>query len=327
MNPSGSIRADPNPIQVPHEDSHFGETTLSWIVGRRREIEVRVGSPDGPLLSRRTGSGSVKTGRWVRDGMVFYLQNASDGASATARDPLDSVVVRLQREGSPTETEIPPPIGRVQFGDLRRLKPISREWGFDRGLPIDRYYVEAFLARHCGEIRGRVLEVGDDTYTRKFGGEVVEVDVLNVREDVPGTTIVGDLADAPQIPSDSFDCIVFTQTLQLIYDVKSALRTLYRILKPGGVLLATCPGISQTYDPEWGNSWYWNFTALSSRRLFEEVFAAGNLEIGLYGNVLAATGFLQGLAAEELSAEELHHYDPGYEVSITIRAVKAAGQK
>ena len=213
MNPSGSIRADPNPVQVPHEDSHFGETTLSWIVGRRREIEVHVGSPDGPLLSRGAGSGSVKTGRWVRDGMVFYLQDASDGASAAARDPLDSVVVRLQRAGSPTETEMPPPIGRVQFGDLRRLKPISREWGFDRGLPIDRYYVEEFLARHCGEIRGRVLEVGDDAYTGKFGSDqVTSVDILNLNEDSPGTTIVADLANAPQIPSDRFDCIILTQT-------------------------------------------------------------------------------------------------------------------
>ena len=217
MNPSGSIRADPNPVQVPHEDSHFGETTLSWIVGRRREIEVHVGSPDGPLLSRGAGSGSVKTGRWVRDGMVFYLQDASDGASAAARDPLDSVVVRLQRAGSPTETEMPPPIGRVQFGDLRRLKPISREWGFDRGLPIDRYYVEEFLARHCGEIRGRVLEVGDDAYTGKFGSDqVTSVDILNLNEDSPGTTIVADLANAPQIPSDRFDCIILTQTLQFI---------------------------------------------------------------------------------------------------------------
>jgi SAM-dependent methyltransferase len=235
--------------------------------------------------------------------MVFYLQDASSSAFLAECDTLDSVVVRMRREGSQAKIELPPPIGRVQFGDLRRLKPISREWGFDRGLPIDRYYIEAFLTRHREDIKGRVLEFGDDSYTKKFGGNVVEVDILNVREGIPGTTIVGDIADAPQIPSDRFDCVVFTQTLQLIYDVKSAIRTLYRILKPGGVLLATFPGISQIYDPDWGDSWYWNFTALSSRKLFEEVLATANLGIGLHGNVLTATGFLQGLATEELSVE------------------------
>ena len=168
MNPSGSIKADPNPIQLPREDSTLGETTLSWTTEGARQIEVRVGSPDGPLLSRKAGSGSVKTGRWVRDGMVFYLQDASDGASPGESSTLDSVVVRLQREGSQNEIEFPPPIGRVRFGDLRRLRPISREWGLDRGLPVDRYYVEAFLARHGEEIRGRILEIGDDSYTRSL---------------------------------------------------------------------------------------------------------------------------------------------------------------
>lgn len=221
--------------------------------------------------------------------------------------------------------ELSPPLGAVDFGDLRRTTPISPHWGTERGRPIDRYYIEDFLARHAIHIRGRALEIGNDYYTHRFGGDrVARRDVLNIRDDAPGTTIVADLAGAPHIPSDTFDCIIFTQTLQLIYDVRAALRTLHRILKPGGVLLATFPGISQTYDRDWSTSWFWSFTPQSAARLFEEAFAGGAFEIHTHGNVLAAAAFLYGLAVEELRRDELDVNDPGYVVSITVRATKGA---
>lgn len=216
-----------------------------------------------------------------------------------------------------------PSVGSVRFGDLRRTKPISREYGYDRGRPIDRYYVEGFLARHASDVRGRVLEIGDASYTRRFGGDRVTVsDVFHVDANNPAATIVGDLTDAGHVPSGTFDCFVLTQTLQLIYDVPAALRTAYRILKPGGVLLATVPGISQISNDEWGATWYWAFTSLSARALFEEAFPKENIQVTAHGNVLAATAFLQGLATEELSERELDQSDREYEMLITIRAEK-----
>jgi SAM-dependent methyltransferase len=216
-----------------------------------------------------------------------------------------------------------PAKGEVQFGDFRRLTPFSREFGYDRGLPIDRYYIESFLAHHADDITGRVLEIGDDSYTRRFGGERVSIrDVLHVTEGNPAATIVADLAHADHIPSNSFDCIILTQTLHLVYDVNAALRTLQRILKPGGVLLTTFPGISQISIDEWSDCWYWAFTLHSAHRMFEEVFPPQNLEIHSFGNVLAATAFLQGLAVDELDRKELDHNDPHYQALITVRAIK-----
>lgn len=228
------------------------------------------------------------------------------------------------RAGFRRQTYVPPP-GLVDFGDLRRVKPISELEGYERGLPVDRYYIEKFLASNSGHIKGHVLEIGDDEYTKKFGKDRVEKsDILNYDKGFnPRTTIEADLSSAPHIPSDTFDCIIFTQTLQFIYDMHSAIRTLSRILKPGGVLLATLGGISNTYGVGPSESdWYWLFTASSASRIFQEDFPDAGIEVTPHGNVLAAIGFLEGLSFHEFSENELDYYDPRYQMLITVKATK-----
>jgi hypothetical protein len=217
-----------------------------------------------------------------------------------------------------------PPVGWVRLGNLRRVTPISRVFGFDRGLPVDRYYIERFLSANESNIGGHVLEIAEDKYTTIFGRDrVTESTVLHVWEGNPKATIVADLTSADFIPSNTFECMILTQTLQFIYDLKAAILTLRRILKPGGVLLATVPGISQIsrYDMErWGD--HWRFTTLSAQKLFAEVFSPSEIHIRSYGNVLSANALLQGLAAEELRQEELDYHDPDYELLIAVKAIK-----
>ncbi len=219
-------------------------------------------------------------------------------------------------------------MGRVRFGSLRRLEPISREWGFDRGRPVDRHYIERFLAAHAADIRGRVLEVEGSRYTRMFGGDrVVHSDVLHVAGGHPEATIVADLTRADVIPSETFDCLIVTQTLQFIYDVKAAIGTFHRILKPGGVVLVTIPGISKVSREDmdrWGH--FWSFTTCSARRMFEEFFEPEGVSVEAHGNVLSAIAFLHGLADRELDPSELEFHDPDYEVLIGVRARKSGGQ-
>lgn len=211
----------------------------------------------------------------------------------------------------------------INFGHFRRVTPVSRSFGYDRGIPIDRHYIESFLTEYAADIHGRVLEIGDDSYTRQFGENRVAIrDVLHVKEGNPIATFVGDLTKADHIPSDTFDCFICTQTLHLIYDVPAALKTIYRILKPGGVLLATFPGISQRSDDQWAEDWYWSFTTHSTKRLFSELFPASNLTIKAYGNVLTTTAFLQGLALHELTHDELDYHDSRYEQLISVKAKK-----
>lgn len=219
-----------------------------------------------------------------------------------------------------------------------RLTPTSSYFGFDRGTPIDRYYIQQYLSRFggsegyaTGAIRGRVLEIGGREYVDRFGiagdpadpASVRQVDVLHANAANQEATIVGDLEDPECLPEGTFDCIICTQTLHVIYDFRAALRTMHRGLAEGGVLLLTVPGITSACTPdrdEWGD--WWRFTASSVRRLLGEVFAPEDVYAESYGNVLSAVSFLHGLAAEELRAGELDSRDPGYEVTVAARAVK-----
>ena len=214
-------------------------------------------------------------------------------------------------------------IVRRRMGYRRRLVPASRNFGYDRGTPIDRYYIESFLAGHAGDVRGRVLEVGDDGYTRRFGRDVGTADVVDIDAANPSATLVGDLADPATLRREAFDCIICTQTLMLIYDVRAAIANLHRALRPGGVLLVTVSGISQICRAEMERHGdFWRFTSRSLQSLLDEFFAGDGVRVQAFGNVRSSSAFLYGLAQEELTSRELDLNDPDFELIIGGRAVK-----
>ena len=218
-----------------------------------------------------------------------------------------------------------PSLGRVKFGDLERSAPIDDNFGYGRGTPVDRYYIAEFLRRYAEDISGRVLEVGDDELSRRFGGDrITHQDILHVRPGNPRATIVGDLAAPDVLPPATFDCLILTQTLHLIYDMASAVREMHRALKPNGVVLLTVPGISRIDRGEWRESWYWSLTEYSARRMFAEIFGAEQVNVEVYGNVFAAIAFLHGVALEEVPPAKLNITDPAFPVIIAVRAQKAS---
>lgn len=217
-----------------------------------------------------------------------------------------------------------PRIGRVRFGDLDRLTPVSRDWGFDRGTPIDRFYLDRFISEHADDIRGRVLEVADNEYTRRFGGERVDrSDVLHPVPGNPRATVIADLARREPGLEQLFDAIICTQTLQLVFEVRDAVAQLYRWLKPGGVVLASVPGISQISREDMQSTGdYWRFTGASVKRMFAAEFGENAVDVAVLGNVLAAVAFLHGIAAEEFDESALLEADPQFQLLMTVRAVR-----
>jgi hypothetical protein len=207
---------------------------------------------------------------------------------------------------------------------LRVHEPVSTQFGLDRGRPVDRFYIERFLEQNRELIRGRVLEVQERTYTDWFGTGVEQSDVLHAAPDNAEATVVGDLTTGKGIPQSAYDCIILTQTLPFIYDVRAAIHGTRTALRPGGTILATVPGISQISREDmrdWGD--WWRFTSASAKRLFEEEYGPDNVETEVHGNLVAACALLYGLAQEELTREELERRQEDYEVIVTVKARRA----
>jgi hypothetical protein len=202
---------------------------------------------------------------------------------------------------------------------LPGLEPVSREFGFDRGKPVDRWYIERFLSEHRADVHGAVLEVAESTYTNWYGdGEVTRADVLHHTGNAE-STVVGDLTTGEGLPVATYDCFICTQTLPFIYDVHAAVRGIAGVLKPAGVVLATVPGMSQVSREDkrdWGD--WWRFTSQGTERLFREAFET--VEVTAHGSVLSAAAFLYAYSAEDLAERELAYQDPEYELLITVRA-------
>ena len=247
---------------------------------------------------------------------MSFPDGSPANALAEADPPTDRHPARKGRAAAPRP-------GAIRLGDLDRTEPVSRSFGCDRGTPIDRYYIEGFLAQHAGDVAGRVLEIGDSRYTRRFGGaRVTRSDVLDVNARNPKATIVADLAACPELDPEQFDCIILAQTLHMIFDVQAVIANVHRLTAPGGVVLATAPGISQIDAGSGRETWFWSFTPQCLQRLFEDRFGPGSTVIESHGNVLAAVGFLQGLALEEMSRPDLDRHDPLYPVITAVRAAK-----
>lgn len=205
------------------------------------------------------------------------------------------------------------------YATMHQTEPLSDCWGHDRGTPLDRFYIEQFLESHRQEIRGHVLETEDRYYTDDYGCDVERSEVLDINPSNPEATIVADLQSADAIPSNHFDCFILTQTLQYVYHLQAAVEHCHRVLRPGGVLLATVPAVSRI-DPAIVD--YWRFTTASCSALFGGVFGAENVTVHSYGNVLAAIASLSGWAQEEMSASELSANDSYFPIIIAVHAVK-----
>ncbi len=201
--------------------------------------------------------------------------------------------------------------------------PVSAVFGLDRGTPIDRCYIERFLAANAARIGGRALEIGDATYAARFGDPTTRIDVLHAVEGNPHATIVGDLQQPDVLPEAAFDCILLVQTLHVISDPAAAIRSCRQALAPGGSVLATLPGISQIsrYDMDrWGD--FWRVTTSGAQALFGVAFADDELDIAAHGNAATACAFLQGLAVEDLDPSILEVDHPDYPLLVTVVATR-----
>ncbi len=190
---------------------------------------------------------------------------------------------------------------------------------------VDALYIERFLTSRAPDIRGDVVEFGSAAWTERLGGERVKsTAILDYSTANRAATLIGDLANAVSLPRNRFDCFIAPQTLQFTFDVGAAVQTMARMLRPGGIALATFSAIApiarEHMDRE-GD--FWRITSRAARRLFAQHFPPRRVAVTAYGNLKAALACLQGQAADTLKPADLRRDDPDYEVLIGVRAMKS----
>lgn len=197
------------------------------------------------------------------------------------------------------------------------IRPVGKLFGQPRGGSICRYYIDEFLTNHKFEIRGRVLEIADRTYTSRFMERVDESYCLHFDKAFAseGMDFYGDLIDGTGMRKEFYDCIILTQVLNCIKDIRNTPQILIDSLKPGGTLLITVSGISPVSRLDmdrWG--YFWNFTDAAILGMFEAKNTECDIEI--YGNYKVACAFLGGMSYTELSEEDLKYVDEDFQVLV-----------
>lgn len=202
-------------------------------------------------------------------------------------------------------------------------KPISNIYGFDRGNPLDRHYIEKFLENNKKDVRGVCLELLNNNYTKKYGGsKVSESVVLDIEKENKNATLISDLRNLKEVKDNTFDCIILTQVFQFIDDVDASISECYRVLKPEGVLLATMPSISRIDCASGESGDYWRFTTAAAKYLFEKKFKKENLSINSQGNARVGLYFYAGLSEEDTPKNLFEINDKNFPLIVTVRAIK-----
>lgn len=212
-------------------------------------------------------------------------------------------------------------VRRARWGNLRRVRPFSDRYGFDRGHAIDRYYIDRFVKSCAGDIRGRVLEVADPRYASIHSDGITRIDILDIDPRNPEATVIADLDYAGSLPAGAFDCVVLTQTLQYTVDPRVALANVWASLAEGGVLLLSVPACSRV-DPSLPDRDSWRVTPVGLSRLLTSSCPGADVDVARFGNVLTCAAFLFGLAAEELRPTELDVVDEAFPLVTCARVAK-----
>ena len=202
-----------------------------------------------------------------------------------------------------------------RWGNLRRTTPFSSTYGFERGQPIDRYYLHKFLDSHRDLITGDVLEIQGTSYAERFGHDLFRADSFDIEPRVEPTYLCDFAHCADVIPNHAYDCLLLPNSLPHFRELDRCLAHALRVVRPGGTILASAAGLL----PLTGDiAEYWRLTPDAWRLTLVEAWSGAALEVAGHGNCLSAVGAQLGLALEELTEAELDVRDPRFPVLTTM---------
>ena len=198
---------------------------------------------------------------------------------------------------------------------------MSNDYGFDRGTPVNRRYIESFLSDHQTAIFGSVLEVGDARYSVGLGGDrIITQTVVDIDASNPEATLIADLNASESLSRGSYDCLLLVETLHLLSEPAACLKNCWRALRPDGTLLMTVPAMKRL-SPAHPEADYWRFTPAGLEALMTSNWP-GPFSVRGYGNLRACVAFLLGYIVEEFDDIDLDMSDPRFPLTVAAHARK-----
>jgi SAM-dependent methyltransferase len=281
-------------------------------------VEVMLGARR--LLVRETSSHqaldltahSANVGKTLVRSIARSYEAVEDEPLDPTRESFESVVAELADAGL-----LSPPRGAVDWGSLRRSHPICKRFGFSRGTPIDRYYLDKFVAQIRNRVVGATVEIGGARQNRELYRltNVSEYTAIDA-EAHDYVDVVGDAHESSLLAPDSADSILAFNVLEHCADPWLVARNMHRWLRTGGCAFCMVPNAQRVHNFPRD---YWRPLPDGVNWLFRDF---GSRELSQYGNPTSVIASHLGIAAEELTQAELDAQHPDYPVATCIVATK-----
>ena len=206
---------------------------------------------------------------------------------------------------------------------LKSIKIYSEKFGFDRGTPIDRYYINTFLENLKLENSfNRSLEFGEIHYSDRF--KVKEKYFLShpayETRAISSKQISFDLNSAHNYDGIKFDLILSTNVINFTKNPFVSIKHHMDMLNSGGTLVLTASAsmpISKFDAERWGD--YWRIAPDGLNQLLRTLNC--EYDIHSFGSFVTSIAFLCGLSAEEVDPLDLNENDDRYPI-IVVSIIK-----
>lgn len=189
-----------------------------------------------------------------------------------------------------------------------RVTPISPDFGYARGTPIDRVLIRRYLGSAPTSVVGIVHEVGESQFSPMLFPRAVH-HVVHVSPENE-TDLRVDFLEVPQDQIGLCEAIICTQVLNFIKEPLEALRGISSLLRPGGRCYMTVAGLAQVsrYDSaRWGD--YFRFMPQGFDHLLSQCDAIRVIHRNDLGNLFCAKCLMDGVVAEDVVEKRLLEVD------------------
>lgn len=205
--------------------------------------------------------------------------------------------------------------GSIDFGALSPGHPLCPFFGFLRGTPIDRHYLDAFVREFRSRIVGRTLEIGGTPETRTRHRLTRVTRFLTVDADPASqANYVGDVHTSTLFPRARFDTILAFNVLEHCRDPGRVVRNVRAWLKPGGAFLCMVPNAQRIHQVPKD---YWRPLPDALEFLTREF---GERQFRMYGNLTTTIASLAGASFEDVPPSYFQWHDERYPVATCVVA-------